>query len=211
MYRLVVILLLSGVFGLSGPASANEVNVYSARKENLIKPLLDRFSEQTGVTVNLVTANADALLQRLVAEGQNSPADVFITVDAGRLFRAKEAGVLQAITSRVLETAIPAHLKDSQGFWYGLSFRARPIMYAHNRVSPADLSTYEDLADPRWRGRICIRSSSNIYNQSLIASMIAAHGEATDRAMVERICQKLCAFTPRRRHRSAEGGGRRRV
>ncbi len=177
VYRLIVVLMLTGAFVMPGSVSADEVNVYSARKENLIKPLLDRFTEQTGVTVNLVTAQADALLQRLEAEGPNSPADIFITVDAGRLFRAKEAGVLQAVTSSVLETAVPAHLKDSQGFWYGLSFRARPIMYAHDRVSPSDLSSYEDLADPRWKGRICIRSSSNIYNQSLIASMIAVHGE----------------------------------
>ena len=124
-----------------------------------------------------MTAKADALLQRLMAEGPNSPADVFVTVDAGRLFRATEAGVLDAVSSDVLDKAVPAHLKDSQGFWYGLSFRVRPIMYAHDRVSPGDLSSYEDLADSKWKGRICIRSSSNIYNQSLVASMIAVHGE----------------------------------
>ena len=177
MYRAIVVLLLTGVLGLVNGVSADEVNVYSARKENLIKPLLDRFTEQTGVTVNLVTAKADALLQRLMAEGPNSPADVFITVDAGRLFRATEAGVLDAVSSDVLDKAVPTHLKDSQGFWYGLSFRVRPIMYAHDRVSPGDLSSYEELADSKWKGRICIRSSSNIYNQSLIASMITVHGE----------------------------------
>lgn len=177
MYRVIVILCLVGGLGSLQPVLADEVNVYSARKENLIKPLLDRFTEQTGVNVNLVTAKADALLLRLEAEGPNSPADVFITVDAGRLFRAKQAGVLEAVTSEVLETAVPAHMKDPQGFWYGLSFRVRPIMFAHDRVSPDQLSSYEDLADPKWAGRICIRSSSNIYNQSLIASMIAVHGE----------------------------------
>ena len=177
MYRVIVVLLVTGVLGLVNGVSADEVNVYSARKENLIKPLLDRFTEQTGIIVNLVTAKADALLQRLMAEGPNSPADVFVTVDAGRLFRATQAGVLDAVSSDVLDKAAPAHLKHSQGFWYGLSFRVRPIMYAHDRVSPGDLSSYEELADSKWKGRICIRSSSNIYNQSLVASMIAVHGE----------------------------------
>ena len=178
MSRLLASVMLAGALVFPGFACADEVNVYSARKENLIKPLLDQFSEQTGISVNLITADADALLQRLIAEGQNSPADIFITVDAGRLHRAKRAGVLQAVTSETLLSAVPAHLKDTEGFWYGLSFRARPIMYAHARVTPQELASYEVLADPRWKGRICIRSSSNIYNQSLIASMIAVHGEA---------------------------------
>ena len=177
MYYMITVLFLNCVLVLVNVVSADEVNVYSARKENLIKPLLDRFTGQTGISVNLVTAKADALLQRLVAEGPNSPADLFITVDAGRLFRATQAGVLDAVSSDVLDNAVPAHLKDPHGFWYGLSFRTRPIMYAHDRVSPGDLSSYEDLADSKWNGRICIRSSSNIYNQSLIASMIAVHGE----------------------------------
>lgn len=157
---------------------AAEVNVYSARKEALIKPLLDRFTKQTGIEVDLVTGKADALLSRLVSEGSNSPADLFITVDAGRLYRAKEAGVLQPISVPELETIVPAAYRDPEGYWYGLSLRARVIAYARERVDPADLSTYEDLADPKWKGKICIRSSDNIYNQSLVASLIAGNGEA---------------------------------
>lgn len=157
--------------------AADEVNLYSARKEELIKPLLDRFTAESGIQVNLVTGKDDALLERLKSEGINSPADLFITADAGRLHRAKTAGVLQAVDSRVLQEAVPAHLRDPEGYWFGLSLRARPIFYVKDRIRPEELSTYEDLADPKWRGRICIRSSDNIYNQSLVASMIASDGE----------------------------------
>lgn len=161
------------------PSTAAELNVYSARKEALIKPLLDKYSAETGVKVNLVTGKGDALLTRLKTEGRNSPADVLITTDAGRLYRAHQAGVLQPITdSPTLTMQIPAHLRSDQGDWFGLSVRARVIVYAKDRVKPSELSTYENLADPKWKGRICIRSSSNIYNQSLVASMLAANGEA---------------------------------
>lgn len=158
-------------------AAADEVNLYSARQENLIKPLLDRFTEQTGIRVNLVTGKDDALLQRLQSEGINSPADVLLTADAGRLHRAKEAGSTQPFVSDTLADAIPASYRDPDGHWVGLTLRARPIIYVKDRVDPADLSTYEALADPVWKGRICIRSSDNIYNQSLVASLIAANGE----------------------------------
>jgi iron(III) transport system substrate-binding protein len=171
-------LLLAAALALPADAAvaAGEVNLYSARKEDLIKPLLDRFTEQTGIEVNLVTGKADALLERLKSEGPNSPADLLLTVDAGNLYRAKEAGVTQAVQSETLDAAIPATYRDPQGHWYGLSLRARPIMYAKDRVDPAELSTYEALAGPDWDGRICIRSSSNVYNQSLVASIIAADG-----------------------------------
>jgi iron(III) transport system substrate-binding protein len=157
--------------------AADEVNIYSARKEELIKPLLDRFTAQTGIEVNLVTGKADALLKRLESEGINSPADLLITTDAGRLYRAKESGVTQPVDSATLDAAIPQNYRDPEGYWFGLSLRVRPILYADGRVEPSELSTYEDLADPKWRGRICIRSSDNIYNQSLVASLIAASGE----------------------------------
>ena len=160
-------------------ANANKsVNVYSARKEALIKPALDRFSAATGIRVNLITGKADALLTRLRLEGRASPADIFITVDAGRLHRAKEAGVLQPVQSDTLDQLIPNNLRDADGYWFGLSQRARPIFYAKDRVQPAELSTYEALADQQWKGRICMRSSNNIYNQSLVASMMAATGVA---------------------------------
>lgn len=174
--------VLGWVLGCATTVSlAAEVNVYSARKEALIKPLLDRFTEQTGVTVNLVTGKEDELLKRLSSEGKNSPADVLITTDAGRLYRAKEAGVLQPVKDDSLNQAIPAHLRDPEGHWFGLSVRARVIAYVKGKVQPEELSTYEDLADPKWKGRICIRSSDNIYNQSLVASLIDRNGkEATE-------------------------------
>lgn len=157
-------------------AAAEEVNVYSARKEALIKPLLDRFSEESGITVNLVTADGDVLLTRLKSEGRNSPADVLITTDAGRLYRAQEGGVLQAVLSDRLQRAVPPHLRSPDNLWFGLSVRARVIVYATERVDPAELSSYEALAQPQWKGRVCIRSSGNIYNQSLVAGMLATRG-----------------------------------
>jgi iron(III) transport system substrate-binding protein len=162
-------------------AAAEEVNLYSARKEELIRPLLERFTEETGIEVNLVTGKADALLQRLKSEGRNSPADLLLTVDAGNLHRAKEAGLTRAFSSEIVAAAVPPNYRDPEGHWTGLSLRARPILYVEDKVDPSELSTYEDLADPAWKGRICIRSSSNVYNQSLVASLIAANGvEATE-------------------------------
>jgi len=162
-------------------AMAAEVNVYSARNEALIKPLLDLFSADTGIRVNLVTGKADALLERIRREGANSPADVLITTDAGRLHRAKTADVLQAVDSAVLTAAVPAEFTDSDGYWFGLSMRARPVMYAKDRVDPAALNDYENLTNPEWKARICVRSSDNIYNQSLVASMLIARGvDATE-------------------------------
>lgn len=176
-------LSLSAVLTI-GPAlaGAGEVNIYSARQEKLIQPLLDRFTAQTGIEVNLVTGKAAQLLERLISEGANSPADLLITTDAGNLHRAKAAGVLRAVQSQTLSERIPASYRDRDSQWFGLSLRARPIMYALDRVQPSELSSYEALAGPQWKGRICIRSSSNIYNQSLVASMIAADGtEAAER------------------------------
>ncbi len=175
--RLLGVAALGSALGMPVWASAEgEVNVYSARQENLIKPLLDDFTRDTGIQVNLLTGRADELLQRLRLEGRNSPADVLITVDAGNLNRAKEAGALSPIESNVLDERVPENLRDVDGYWYGLSSRARPIMYNKDTVDPSELSTYEALTDPKWRGRICIRSSSNIYNQSMVASMIATTG-----------------------------------
>ena len=177
--QIIFSLVLTGLFvGATTVQAAGEVNVYSARKEKLIKPLLDRFTKQSGIPVNLVTGKADALLKRLEAEGRNTPADLFVTVDAGRLHRAKAAGVLQPAASQALEAAVPAAYRDPDGYWYGLSLRARPIMYVKGKVKPEELSSYEALADSQWKKRICIRGSGNIYNQSMVASMIAARGEA---------------------------------
>ena len=163
-------LLLTGV-----SAGADEINVYSARQEALIKPLLKQFSDHTGVRVNLVTGKADALLTRLELEGEKSPADVLVTIDAGRLHRAKTAGLLHKVSSDLLRNTIPDNYRDPDGYWYGLSSRARIIM-ATAGIDTKTVNSYEALAAPSLRGKICIRSSGNIYNQSLVASMIAAHG-----------------------------------
>ena len=187
------ILSLSLVFG-QGFAHADEVNVYSARKEALILPLLEQFAAETGIGFNLITAKADALLKRLESEGHSTPADVFITTDAGRLQRARKAGVLQPVDNPVLADRIPENLRDKDNYWFGLSQRARVIFYAKNKVDPAELSTYEALADAKWKQRICIRSSGNIYNQSLVASMIEADGieqtEAWARGLVANFARK---------------------
>jgi len=175
-------LLASLAIGLSfavpiNQAAASEVNVYSARKTQLIKPLLDEFTRQSGIKVNLLTSKDDALLKKLESEGANSPADILITTDAGRLYRAKEAGVVQKAIKPELLNKVPANLQDKEGEWLGLTTRARVIVYAKDRVQAEELSTYEALTDKKWQKRICIRSSDNIYNQSLVASMIAHQGE----------------------------------
>ncbi len=174
--RAIILILVMATFSFN--LIAAEVNVYSARKENLIKPLLDKFSAETGIKTNLITAKADKLLTRMVNEGRNTPADILITTDAGRLFRAKQANLLQPIDSDLVSETVPAHLRDIDGLWVGLSQRARVIFYAKDRVKPDQLSSYEDLANPQWKKRICIRGSGNIYNQSLVASMISARGKA---------------------------------
>lgn len=161
---------------LTNVATSAEVNIYSYRKEALIKPQLEAFKKATGISYNLITGKAGGLLQRLKNEGMNSPADLLFTVDAGRLHRAIEMGLLQSVRSKVLETHIPARYRDPQGRWFGLGLRSRAIFYNVKKVKPSSLSTYEDLADPKWKGRILIRSSSNIYNQSLLASLIQHHG-----------------------------------
>ncbi|CAB0149492.1 Iron deficiency-induced protein A [Pseudidiomarina piscicola] len=153
-------------------ANAATVNVYSARKEALIKPVLEQFSEKTGIEVRLLTGNGNALLARLENEGQNTPADLFLTVDAGNLHRAAEAGVFQPITSSDVLSKVPSHLHGTDNLWIGLSLRARPIFYAKDRVDPSELSGYEDLASDKWDNNVCIRSSDNIYNQSLTAALI---------------------------------------
>ncbi|MBC8211499.1 MAG: Fe(3+) ABC transporter substrate-binding protein [Gammaproteobacteria bacterium] len=176
---------------MSTQALASEVNVYSARKESLIKPLLDRFTEQTGIKTNLVTAKAEELLTRLENEGRNTSADLFITVDAGNLHRAKQAGVFANINSAKLNAAIPDNLRDPEGQWVGLSKRARIIFYAKERVKASELSTYEDLASAKWNNRICIRGSSNIYNQSLVASMIDANGAQAAQEWTNKLVQNM--------------------
>jgi iron(III) transport system substrate-binding protein len=172
----------SGCVGGDGGADgarggAGVVNVYSHRHYEADQQLFRRFTEATGIRVNVVTASADELIARLENEGAASPADVLITVDAGRLHRAKERGLLQPVSSAVLEANVPAALRDGDGHWIALTRRARVLAYDSARVRPEELSTYEALAEPRWRGRVLTRSSDNVYTQSLLASMIATSGE----------------------------------
>ncbi len=170
---------------MSAGTVADTLNIYSARQEALIKPLLDRFSNETGVEVNLVTGSGDALITRLTREGRNSPADVLLTSDAGRLYRARQAGVLQPVSSDALTAAVPENLRSPDNLWYGLSVRARVLIIAPERVNTDELQDYEDLADPQWKGRICVRSSGNIYNQSLVAGMLAQKDRAQTQAWLD--------------------------
>jgi len=162
-------------------AQTGEINLYSSRHYNTDDALYEGFTEETGTRINLIEGSADELLERILSEGANSPADIFMTVDAGFLWRAAQAGIFAPVDSAILAERIPANLRDPDGLWFGFSKRARIIMYNRDRVNPAELSTYEALADPQWNGRVVIRSSSNIYNQSLVASMIESNGlEATE-------------------------------
>jgi len=190
LHKLYNILALSMLL-LGSAATAAEVNIYSARKEDLIKPILEKFEQDSGIKVNLITGKADALLQRLISEGKNSPADILITTDAGRLYRAKNANVLRTITSDVLNTSIPDQYRDPEGYWYGLTLRARPIVYAVDRVKPEQLSSYEALTNSEWKQKICIRSSDNIYNQSLVASMFSHLGEEKTLAWTEALVKNF--------------------
>ena len=155
---------------------SNEVNLYSARKEALMKPLLDSFTEETGIKVNIISSKADALLKRIQSEGINSPADVLLTTDAGRLHRAKNADIFTPIDSATLRNNIPTQYRDSESMWFGLSIRLRPIMFTE-QANSALITRYEDLNNPELKGQICVRSSSNIYNQSLVSSMLEINGE----------------------------------
>ena len=177
--RMVAGLVAAALFlgAQAGAATAGEVVVYSARIESLIKPMFDAFTQKTGVGVKYFTASEKELFERLKAEGANTPADSFMTVDAGNLWIAEHAGLLQGFKSAVLEKNIPAHLRAKDNSWVGLSVRARPIMHSAERVKASELSTYEALADPKWRGRLCFRTSRQVYTQSLVATMIKSLGE----------------------------------
>ena len=170
------------------------VNVYSARHYDTDDQIYSAFEEQTGIKVRLIEGKSDALLARLKREGKRSPADVFITVDAGRLFQAERRRVFQPISSKRLTTRVPANLRHPKGLWFGLTKRARIILRSKERVKEGEITTYEDLAKPKWKGRVLIRSSSNVYNQSLVGSMIVAHGvkgaEAWCRGLVANMARK---------------------
>ena len=178
--------LLSLVLSVSTSGfAADEIVVYSARNEQLIKPLFDAYTAETGTAIKFITDKEGPLLERLKAEGSNTPADLLLTVDAGNLWLAAKEGVLAKVDSKTLRANIPAHLRDPGNQWFGLSVRARTIVYSTERVKPAELSTYEALGDARWKDRLCLRTSKKVYNQSLVAMLIARHGEAKTEEIVK--------------------------
>jgi iron(III) transport system substrate-binding protein len=177
---MVLLLILAALAGLAGqPASASaaeEVVIYSARHYGQ-EPAFDAFTKATGIQIRMLNGDAGQIFERLKAEGDKTPADVLLTVDAGNLWNAARAGLLAPVTSPELDKNVPAHLRDPELRWFGLTVRARTIMYNPKKVTPAELSTYEALGDPKWKGRLCLRTSSYIYNQSMLATFIRRHGE----------------------------------
>lgn len=187
-----LILVFIGLLGCAPPSdetgtnteSHQVVTVYSARKEHLIKPIFDRYTQETGIKVRYITDSAGPLLTRLKAEGEQTPADLFLTVDAGYLWHAGEAGVLQPFQTAEIKKNVPEYLRASDDLWVGLAQRARTLVYATDRVKKENLSRYEDLASPSWKGRLCLRTSKKVYNQSLVATMMKTLGAKETEAIV---------------------------
>ena len=178
---------------VAAPAFANELVVYSSRADNLLKPVVAEYEKKTGTKVQLVGGQAGPLMEKIRAEGSNTPADVFITVDGGNLWQATQMGLLRPINSPTLKANIPASLRDPKNQWYGLSVRARTIFYNTNKVKPAELSSYAALADAKWKGRLCLRTSNNVYNQSLVGTMIANLGAVKTKQIVKGWVANLAA------------------
>lgn len=186
--RLSLLALALGTCAL--PALAEEVNIYSHRQPELIQPLLDAFTAETGITVNVAFVDK-GMAERLVAEGDRSPADLVLTVDVARLIEVVNAGVIQPVTSAVLDANIPAEYRDPGNEWFGLTTRARIVYASKERVKPGEVTTYEDLADPKWKGRICMRSGTNDYNVALTAAVLAHHDAAYTKTWLEGVKANL--------------------
>jgi len=154
----------------------DQLTIYTSRQPQLIEPLLEQYKALTGIDVALLSGNATQLMERIIVEGDATEADIFMTVDAGVLWQAGEKGIFENIESEILSQNIPQHLRDADGKWFGLSKRARTIVYSSDAVNSDDLSSYEDLALPKWNNKLCLRTSTKVYNRSLIASMIDAQG-----------------------------------
>lgn len=191
----VIIALLLTAIALPAHSDQGEdtITVYSSRNEHLIKPVFDAYTDKTGVDIRFITDKEGPLLARLQAEGENTPADLLITVDAGNLWRAAELGLLQPLDSDALAESVPEHLRDPEGHWYGLAVRARTLFYNPEAVAPEALSSYRQLAEPQWRNRLCLRTAKKVYNQSLVAMMIAEHGEAETERVVRGWVENLAA------------------
>ena len=182
-WMLFVLLLMSTLF--SGRLMAETLTVYSSRSEHLIKPFFDQFTQQTGIDIKLLNDKAGSLINRLVAEGEDSPADLLMTVDAGNLWYATEQNLLRSIDSTFLENQVPQQFRDPQNRWFALTLRARTIIFNRSKVKPSELSSYQQLADVVWKNRLCLRTSKKVYNQSLVAMMIDNLGTAKTKSVVE--------------------------
>lgn len=178
-------LALSVALAMTAPAFANELVVYSARADELLKPIVQKYQQKTGTKITVVSDKAGPLMEKLKAEGKNTKADVLITVDGGNLWQAAQAGLFKPVNSATLKSNIPSHLRDPANQWFGLSVRARTIFYNPQKVNANQLSTYADLANPKWKGKLCLRTSNNVYNQSLVATMIANQGQAKTEQIVK--------------------------
>ena len=177
IFSIIVISILSTSFSAAVQAASNDsLTVYSTRKEHLIKPLFDAFNAKTGIKVKYLTGKGGALIERIKLEGKKTKADLFMTVDAGNLWYAASQNLFQPVKSEVIENNIPEHLRDPEGLWSGLSVRARTIIYSTDRVNPSELSTYQDLANKKWNGKLCLRTSKKVYTKSLVASLIHHDG-----------------------------------
>jgi iron(III) transport system substrate-binding protein len=174
-------------------AETKTLTVYSSRAEELIRPVFDLYEKETGIKITTVSDSEAALLQRIKAEGKRTKADLFITVDAGNLWLAAKEGILQKIDSKTATDNIPAHLRDPELQWFGLSVRARTLIYNPDKVKAAELSTYEDLAEPKWKGRLCLRTSKKVYNQSLTAMLMSVHGESEASRIISGWVKNLAA------------------
>jgi iron(III) transport system substrate-binding protein len=177
----------------SAKAANQKLVVYSSRKEHLIKPLFDAYTAKTGVKIEYLTDSEAPLIARIKAEAKDTPADIFMTVDAGNLWFAAESGLLQPLQSEKVNQRIPAHLRDPQDLWTGLSIRARTIVYAPERISPEQIKSYEHLASTDMKGKLCLRTSKKVYNQSLVAMLIAEHGVEQAEAIVKGWVDNLAA------------------
>ena len=179
MRKLITITILISIFVGLGTVTiaAEEVNLYTNRHYDTDQEILNRFTEETGIEVNVLKGDSDQLIERIAREGENSPADLLITADAGRLHRAKERDILQSVSTETLAQNVPENLRDEDNYWYGLTMRGRVIVYAKDRVDPDDLGGYADLTSDQWQDEILVRSSANIYNQSLLASLVSIYGE----------------------------------
>lgn len=182
------------------PAASGEVNLYTARHYDSDLPLYERFTAETGIKINRIEGNADQLIARMKSEGATSPADLFITADAGALWRAQQAGLLQPISSDALNTRIPENLREPNGNWYAYMRRARVVAYDSTKVQPEEIDTYEEIASPRFKGKLCVRSSDSVYNLSLVGALIEAWGPERANEWVKGVVANMA--------RPPEGGDR---